>query len=857
MALNKSLAAESDVINLFEAEGSRKVVMGINPKKVANILNRLIDTYTKPKEATVREVVSNATDATVLLPAHLRKPIEITCPSTFKPSLTVRDFGVGMTPEIAEHVFVQFGESTKEDDFSQIGAFGLGAKAPLSYCSEFSVNTTRDGITTDVLIYRNAEGPGAKILSVRKTDEPNGTVVTIPVRMEDRSDFVNALEPYRKYSFDTELNIDGVVSKRNENYVDFDQISLDEESETEGRVWVNKSSLVRLLKNSFSTNGYSYRDAVSLRYSLSGWIYADPELPNDTYYTRNSDYDVIVELKPGIVDFSTSRDEITKNDRSKVLSETASKAITKNPEYLFKNIMKSYSSLTDKEAYTLASSLIDLVNPLKTTKTTVWLGKDKIQMSFEIEEFTTKSGFNPFKVILNRHEKNILAIASYGQGYSVFQDGIVDARPELLKSRPELEMFYSSRQWTSGGDSRVGTLNAHLMDLVETGHFGDSLVDFIAEKTRFTSTQDIYNVVTQVDAEKMKKINARRKVLSDKVFHNEFVFYTSHDSIAQDQIDLAEKVSGSSLKFITADELIEKANEIRKEIAKDNPKSTSSDSLFFTKIDTEGQKTASDIIKNMGHYVNGKTERLTLDELMDNDAILVVSHDRSCRSTLIGAANAGVDITNRDIYVTNYQSTLKAAHFTKLKDYEGVIVNKGFNYNSQSFAHIAKFRSYHEVALNEEIAAMSDEKIVSMYLLTQQRQCGTSFLKFLENSTTSDKDNDLFALIRKGSNIDEYPAFSAEFILNSLSSRLGDDKARKIKAFVDVSSRFRSGSFSDVSVQSLMRFGGVIQEDDKLALQVRDVFLDRYRARAEQILADEAAALQAAADIVNSVDLSV
>lgn len=857
MALNKSLAPESDVINLFEAEGARKVVMGIKAGKAAHILSRLIDAYTKPKEATVREVVSNATDATVLVPLADRKPIEITSPSTFKPSLTIRDYGVGMTTELVDEIFLQFGGSTKELDFSQIGAFGLGAKAPLSYCKEFSVSTTRDGITTDVLVSRTAEGPDAKILSVRKTDEPNGTVVTIPVRMEDRNDFVAALEPYRKYSFDTELIIDGVLSKRNENYVNFDQIILDEESDTRGRVWVNKSSLVRLLKNSFSTNGYSYRDSVSLRYSLSGWIYADPELPNDSYYARQNDYDVIVELKPGIVDFSTSRDEITKNDRSKVLSETSSKAVTKNPEYLFKNIMKSYSELTDKEAYTLASNLIDLVNPLKTTKTTVWLGRDKVQMSFEVEEFTTKSGFNPFKVILNRHEKNILAIASYGHGYTVFQDAIVNARPELLKTRPELEMFYQSGQWSSGGDTRVGTLNSHLMDLIETGHFGDSLVDFIAEKTRFTSAQDIYNVVTEVNAEKMKKINARRKVLSDKVFRNEFVFYTSHDSIAQDQIDLAEKVSGATLKFITADALIEKANEIRKEIAKNNPKSSVGDTVTFSKIDTDGLTTQSEVIKKVGIHGDGTRESITLDDLMDLDALIVLGDHRHHRQTLIGAANAGVQITNRDIYVAGYGTILRAPHFAKLKEYDGVIVNKNFHYNSQAFAHISSLRSYHEVALNEEIAAMPDEKIVSMYLLTQQRQCGTSFLKFLEASTTSDKDHDLFVLIGKGSKIDEYPAFSPEFILNSLASRLGEDKARKIKAFVDVSSRFRSGSFSDVSVQSLMRFGGVIQEDDKLALQVRDVFLDRYRARAEQIKADEAAALQAAADIVNSVDVSV
>lgn len=860
MALNKSMAAESDVINIFEAEGARKVVMGISPKKAAHILNRLIDTYTKPKDATVREVVSNATDATVLLPPHLRKPIEITCPSTFKPSLTVRDFGVGMTPEIVEHVYVQFGESTKEDDFSQIGAFGLGAKAPLSYCKEFSVMTTRDGVTTDVLISRNSDGPAAKILSVRKTDEPNGTVVTIPVRMEDRQDFVNALEPYRKYSFDTELNIDGVISKRNENYVDFDKVYLDEESKTEGRVWVNKNSLIRLLTNSFnpSNYGYSYRDFVSTRYSLSGWIYADPEVNNDSYYSRNNtEYDVIVELKPGIVDFSTSRDEITKNDRSKILSETTRTAITKNPEYLFKNIMKSYSELTDREAYKLASELIDLINPRKTDKKTVFLGKDKIQMSFDIEEFNTKTGFNPLKVILNRHEKNVLAIAYYGREYSILKDNLPNQKAELLASKPENEMFYTSRAWSNGSDSRVGTLNAHIADLVEAGKLNESLVDFVAEKARVYSDKDIFNIVTSVDAEKIKKINARRKILSDKIFVNEYAFYTDLDEISQDQIDLAEKIANVKMKFITADDLIEKANEIRKEIAKANPKTSANTSVLLTKVDTAGLTTQAEVIKKFNsHGASGESVLISLEDLMDDDSLIVIGDTRNHRQTLIGAANANIQITNRDIYITGYQSGLRAPHFTKLKDYEGVIVSSNYSYNSMAFTEISKRASYHEIALNEEVAALPDAKIVSMYILSHQRYCSPAFMKFLAASTSSDSDHDLINLLVAGSQLDEYPAFSVEFIFKELVKRIGEDDARKIKSFMAVSSSFRSGSFTDASVTSLIRFGSTIAVDDKLALQIRDVFIDRWRNKTDEIIQGEQDALKAAAEVVDAVELT-
>jgi hypothetical protein len=863
MALNKATATDSDVINIFEAEGAKDVFMGIKKDKFSLILNHLIDAYTKPKEASVREVVSNATDATVLLPVSERRPIEITSPSTFKPSFTVRDYGVGMSPETVEHIYLQFGGTTKEFDFSQIGSKGLGAKAPLAYCSEFSVSTTRDGITTDILISRNSEGPGAKILGSRETDEPNGTVVTIPVRMEDRADFLAALECYRKYSFDTQISIDGAISSNTEDFINFDKIVLDEESNTEGRVWVNKASLTRLFKNAFVKPGYgSYRDSITTRYSLSGWIYSDPDSVDNGYYGRNvsNNYDVIIELKPGIVDFSTSRDEITKNDRSKALSEVSATAITKNPEYIFKNIMKEYATLTDKEAYSFASELIELIDPVKTDLKTVHLGRDTVTMSFEVSEFTTATGFNPFELILNRHEKNVVAIVSYGTGnYSILQDGLPNAREELLKTRPELKMFYRSESWSAAGDRRVGTINSHIVELVEDGARNESLVDYIAESVRGRGgyVKPVFSVVTGIDEKSIKKINARRKVLSDKIFNNKIVFFTNLDSISQDQVDLAETITSEEIEFITADELIEKANDIRKEIAKSNPNPRAADELIsLTKVETENATTKAEVVKALGG--RGSTSaQITLEDLIAADAILLIGDQRNHRNTLIGAANSGMKITGRDIYTMGYGANFRAAHYEKLKNYEGAIVSKDWTYNSVAFTAIAATRSYSEVALNEEIEGMSHEKVVSMYLLSKSRNCGNPFLKFLETSTTEDADNEIFSLVAKAAKLEEYPAFSPDFLLKVLTKNLGEEKARKVRAFIDASSMFRSGNYTDLTVLALMRFQGSILPGESMAISARDVFIERYRTTLAQILADEAAALKAAAEVVDSVDLTV
>lgn len=858
MALSKALAVDNDVINIFEAEGAEEVVMGIDPKRFGLVLNHLIDAYTKPIDATVREVISNADDATVLLPITDRRPIEITSPSTFKPSFTVRDYGVGMTPEIVKKTYLQFGGTTKEDDFSQIGSKGLGAKSPLAYCSEFNVSTTRDGVTTDILVSRKAAGAGAKIIGVRQTDEPNGTIVTIPVRMQDRAEFVAAMECYKKYSFNSQMSIDGVISDNTENYLHFDEIFLDEESGTKGRVWVNKAALVRLFKNSFNRNNSGYRqDTITSRYSLSGWIYSDPD-QNDGYYRRNdNNYDVIIELKPGIVDFSTSRDEITKNDRSKALAEVASASITKNPEYVFNNVMKTYSDLTDRQAYLFASELIELIDPVKTTETKVYLGRDKTTMSFDVAEFTTATGFNPFDLILKRHKKEIVAIVGYGHAsYSILQDSLPGAKDELLKSRPEIKMFYRSEAWSAGGDRRVGTLNSHLVELFEDGARKESLVDHVAEVSRIQRSGNVsFTVVTGADDKNIRKINARRKLISEKVLTNNILFITNLDKISQDQIDAVSHILTAEINFITADELIEKANEVRKELTKLNPPSDPAGELFnLSKIDISSATTKSSVVDAVTKRAHSAP--IALDELIASNAILLIGDQRHHRNTLIGAANAGIDIVGREIYLTDRYTSFRAPHYDKLKDYDGALVSREWNYNSASFAALFARSSFYETALNEEIAKLSDEKIVSMYIISKTRNCGIPFLKFLESSATDDPDNAIYSLITKAAIADEYPQFSPDFLLKVLNKNLGEDRARKVRAFVEATGSFRSGTFTDGAVMSLLRFGGSILPGESMAHAARDAFIEKYRSIHERILADEAAALAAAAEVVNSADLS-
>jgi hypothetical protein len=147
--------------------------MGIVMKLLSNL-------YTNPNEAVLREYACNARDAHI--EAGQDRPIEISLPNNLMPNLTVRDYGVGMSFEDIVNVYARYGESTKRDTNSQIGAFGIGAKSAFAVTTSFTVSAVKDGQKTNVLFSLNDQGiPSYQILFEGPTDDPNGVEVTLGV----------------------------------------------------------------------------------------------------------------------------------------------------------------------------------------------------------------------------------------------------------------------------------------------------------------------------------------------------------------------------------------------------------------------------------------------------------------------------------------------------------------------------------------------------------------------------------------------------------------------------------------------------------------------------------------------------
>lgn len=150
--------------------------------------------YSNPILAICREISCNARDAHREI-GKQDVPIQISLPNNLSPYFKIKDFGPGISPDRMTNIFIKYTASTKRDDNTQTGGFGLGAKTPFSYSDTFSIETVFDGIAYVYSCGIDETRVGKLMLmSEKKTKEPNGTEIIIPVKSADFYTFNHSIE---------------------------------------------------------------------------------------------------------------------------------------------------------------------------------------------------------------------------------------------------------------------------------------------------------------------------------------------------------------------------------------------------------------------------------------------------------------------------------------------------------------------------------------------------------------------------------------------------------------------------------------------------------------------------------------
>ena len=200
----------------------------------AQILMQMLskNLYSDSIGSTIRECASNALDS------HRRvgvdKPIVVSFSRNDSDNyeFSVEDFGIGLDADDVKNIISKYGKSTKRDSNTELGMMGLGFKAPLAYTSSFYFVCRKDGIERKYMMYEGEDVNTIDLLYEQSTTEGNGVKVIVPVKWQDRSDFVRKINEQLAYFENVYFNVDGInndfLIHRNDIF-QFSELSKEEE----------------------------------------------------------------------------------------------------------------------------------------------------------------------------------------------------------------------------------------------------------------------------------------------------------------------------------------------------------------------------------------------------------------------------------------------------------------------------------------------------------------------------------------------------------------------------------------------------------------------------------------------------
>ena len=230
--------------------------MDVNNSSEMSVFFLLSSTlYKDPYRAIVRELVSNAIDASKRIGTN--EPVVLHVPKTLNDinnEFYVQDFGIGMSLEQVINIYGNYFASSKQNDSNSIGGFGLGGKTPFIYVKDssdgFKLETTspEDGVRRTFMFYmvKNEHG-GAGLKPVYRyldhLDVENspikGSKVSFKLHdVDDIANFTNAIDdvllslyPIQYAGVFEEANIfDSSVQKWMKNYLNLN-LTLEQSKE--------------------------------------------------------------------------------------------------------------------------------------------------------------------------------------------------------------------------------------------------------------------------------------------------------------------------------------------------------------------------------------------------------------------------------------------------------------------------------------------------------------------------------------------------------------------------------------------------------------------------------------------------
>jgi hypothetical protein len=113
--------------------------------------------------AVIREISCNAADAHRMVGIPLSQ-IKVHLPNFTEPYFSVRDYGPGLSHADVLSLYTTYFRSTKDNDNSQIGGFGLGSKSPFAVADQFTVTSWHGGHKRSYICYKDGGLPRVNLV---------------------------------------------------------------------------------------------------------------------------------------------------------------------------------------------------------------------------------------------------------------------------------------------------------------------------------------------------------------------------------------------------------------------------------------------------------------------------------------------------------------------------------------------------------------------------------------------------------------------------------------------------------------------------------------------------------------------
>ena len=196
----------------IETSGTKsEAFFSVKQKNLAHVFSILRSSlYSDKALAMIREYCTNAQDAHVDA-GKKDLPIQVKLPTLLDNTLTIRDFGKGLSNDGIFSVFNSYGESTKRDTDDLVGMLGIGSKSAFSYVNDFTIKSYHDGLLSVYIAYIDETNIGKISLIHTEPTNETGLEICITISPNHVRSYTYTFSEYlsRFQPTPTVLNYDG------------------------------------------------------------------------------------------------------------------------------------------------------------------------------------------------------------------------------------------------------------------------------------------------------------------------------------------------------------------------------------------------------------------------------------------------------------------------------------------------------------------------------------------------------------------------------------------------------------------------------------------------------------------------